>query len=268
MDTVLNDLSTTSLISAIELNLFAFMPAFGRWPRAEVHDETEILWSMTNVPFPVFNSIMRAQLAPARIDAVIESIKGEAKSRNVPVLWWTGPTTRPADLGSHLESHGFARAGQLPGMAAELGRLVEHPSIPDGFTIQQAKDKETLKQWSQVCEKGFGMPDFAGEGFHDFICHADQDTTRAYLGWLSGEPVAASLLSLAAGVAGIYNVATLPTARRKGIGARMTDLPLLEARAMGYKAAILHASAMGEGVYHSIGFQEFCKVGQYIWSPQ
>ena len=268
MNNILNDLSTPNLISAIELNLFAFMPVVGRWPRAQVHDETEILWSMTNVPFPVFNSIMRAQLTPARVDAVIEFVMAEAKSRSVPVLWWTGPTTQPGDLGRYLEEHGFSCAGQPPGMAAELGRLDEHPAMPVGFALQQATDNETLKQWSQVCAKGFGMPDFAGEAFYDVMCHADQDTTRAYLGRLGGEPVAASLLLLAAGVAGIYNVATIPQARRKGIGARMTDMPLLEARTMGYKAAILQASDMGESVYRSMGFQEYCKFGQYIWSPQ
>jgi len=268
MSNILGDLSAPSLVSAIEGNLFALMPAFSKWPSAEVYDEAEIAWSMTDIPFPVFNSIMRARLAPERIDAVIESITEQAKSRNVPLLWWTGPATQPTDLGRYLERYGFFSTGQIPGMAVDLENLNEHPSMPNGFTIQQVKDNGALKQWSQVCATGFGMPDFAGEGFYDFMCHVDKDTVRAYIGWLNGKPVATSLLYLAAGVAGIYNVATVPEARRKGIGARMTDLPLLEVRAMGYKVGILHGSEMGAGVYRSIGFQEYCKIGQYIWSPQ
>jgi hypothetical protein len=57
-------------------------------------------------------------------------------------------------------------------------------------------------------------------------------------------------------------------ARKKRIGARMTDLPLLDARTMGYRAAILHASGMGESVYRLFDFEEYWKIGKYIWAPR
>lgn len=268
MNSILTDLSAPALTSAIEENLYALFPAFSQWPQAQVHVAEELTWSMTDFPFPLFNSIMRARLVPAKIDAAIEPIIAAAKSRNVPLLWWLGPMTRPADLGRYLESHGFVNAGEMPGMAIDLRALPAAPALPDGFTIQQVRDPETLKLWSQVCAQGFELPDFVGEGFYDFMCHVDLDIIRAYLGWLDGKPVATSLLALGAGVAGLYNITTLPEARRKGIGARMTDVPLLEVRALGYQAGILHASEMGEGVYLSLGFKEYCKIGQYIWSPQ
>lgn len=267
MDDILQDLSTPSFISAIEGNLFATMSAFRKWPRAEVHDEAEIMWSMTDIPFPLFNSIMRAQLPPERIDTTIQTIIAQAESRNVPLLWWTGPTTQPAELGRHLERHGFVSEGQMPGMAVDLANLKENPPMPSGLTVQQVRDDETLKQWSQVCAAGFGMPDFAADAFHDFMCHVDPDTVLAYLGWRNDQPVATSLLVLAAGVAGIYNVATIPEARRQGIGAIMTLSPLRDARDRKYKVGILQASEMGVDVYRSLGFQEYCKIGQHIWSP-
>lgn len=267
MNDILQDLSTPSLISAIEGNLFAVISAFRKWPRVEVHDEAEIIWSMTDIPFPLFNSIMRARLLPERIDAVIQPIITQAESRNVPLLWWTGPTTQPADLGSHLERHGFVSDGQMPGMAVDLANLNENLPMPKGLTVQRVTDDETLKRWSQVCAAGFGMPDFAANAFYDFMCHVDPDTILAYLGWWNDQPVATSLVMLAAGVAGIYNVATIPEARRKGIGAIITLSPLREARDRKYKVGILHASDMGADVYRSLGFQEYCKIGQYVWQP-
>ncbi len=45
--------------------------------------------------FSSFQQIIRAQLAPDRIDAVIAAIIAQATSRNVPLLWWTGPQPNP-----------------------------------------------------------------------------------------------------------------------------------------------------------------------------
>ena len=268
MKAILQDLSTPNLVAAIEDNLFYTLPAFDRWPQAEVHDEAEIKWSITDIPFPMFNSIMRAQLAPEKIDATIQSIVSQAKLRKVPLLWWTGPMTQPADIGNHLVEQGFVDEGQMPGMAVNLEKLNENPPMPVGLTVQRVTDNETLKQWIQIFATGFGLPDFVGDAFYDFMHYVDPDTVLAYLGWQNGQPVATSLLILAAGVAGIYNVATIPEARRQGIGAMMTLIPLRYARDRKYKVGILHASEMGADVYRALGFEEYCKIGQYIWLPE
>jgi GNAT superfamily N-acetyltransferase len=93
-------------------------------------------------------------------------------------------------------------------------------------------------------------------------------TARYYLARLDGEPVATAALTLAAGVAGIIAVTTIPAARRRGIGAAVTMAPLLEARARGYHVGVLQASEMGSPVYARMGFSEQFRYHNYRWGPE
>lgn len=53
MNDILQDLSTSNLVTAIEENLFSLMSAFNKCPQAKVHDEAEIKWSITYGSFPM-----------------------------------------------------------------------------------------------------------------------------------------------------------------------------------------------------------------------
>ena len=77
----------------------------------------------------------------------------------------------------------------------------------------------------------------------------------------------ASLL-LHAGVAGIYGVATLPEARRQGIGAAMTRHVLQEAFVRDYRVAVLSPTQMGLNIYQQIGFTTMCRFTFYTWSAE
>jgi GNAT superfamily N-acetyltransferase len=113
---------------------------------------------------------------------------------------------------------------------------------------------------------GFGLPDASESQCYDLFVGLGYDLPlRNYIGYLHGKPVATAELFLGAGVAGIYWVATVPEARRQGIGAAMTHAALREARELGVRIGILHASELGEEVYRRLGFVEHCRMSHYIW---
>ena len=111
--------------------------------------------------------------------------------------------------------------------------------------------------WAQVAATGTGFSDTAThqlEKLEATLTHTQYMAQKRYIGFLGEKPVATSALVLDSGVAGIYAVATIPEARRKGIGEFMTVVPLLEAEQMGYRVGILQASSMGYPIYKRIGF--------------
>src|SRR5262245_22522492 len=136
MSSSLHDLSTPSLVTAIEANLFALMAEFEKWPRAQVQLEAHLQWSLTDIAFPLFNSILRARLEAENVATTIQGLVAQAKARHVPLLWWTGPSTQPTDLGQRLEQSGFVNSGQSPGMAVALAQLAEPLPGPANFSRQ------------------------------------------------------------------------------------------------------------------------------------
>jgi predicted acetyltransferase len=68
---------------------------------------------------------------------------------------------------------------------------------------------------------------------------------------------------LAGGIAGVYDVSTVPAARQRGIGTMMTVAMLQEARAHGYETAFLQPSEMGEALYRRLGFRVCCVCSVY-----
>jgi ribosomal protein S18 acetylase RimI-like enzyme len=270
MSGILKDFSTPALVTAIEANYWEFWAFSGRSPQVELHDDPEMMWLVSGIPHPGFNGVLRTQLAPDDIDARISETLAHFKARRLPMLWWIGPSTRPANLGKHLEDHGLTHTAE-PGMAVDLLALNEDVPQPSGLEIEHVRDLETLKKFGHAADIGFGIPDFVGKAILDIeasLGFGHHLPRQHYVGLLKGEPVATSTLFLGAGVAGIYTVATIPEARGHGIGSAMTLAPLREARAKGYRIGVLRSSQMGLNLYRRLGFKEYCEVSCYLWASE
>ena len=258
-----------SAVTAVEANLFAFFQHLASWRRVELHDDAEFRWTLSDLPFPLFNSVMRARLPGDRVDALIEARIAACEARHVPMLWWTGPATEPADLGDRLDRYGFFLE-RSHGMAADLAAGLPD-DVPDAkLSIEPVEDFATLGKWSRVLCDAFGAPLPFGNAFAELasaIGLGAASPFRHFLGRVDGEPAATCSLFLGAGVAGIYDVSTLPERRKRGLGRLVTRAAMREARALGYRTAILHSSDLGAGVYRSLGFRDVCPIGQHVWAP-
>jgi len=176
------------------------------------------------------------------------------------------PHLEPAAWSAHLLPRGFNYTDDTPGMAIDLASLP--PPARHPVTIQQVADQPTLAAWDQVFTQGYGLPDSMAPAFLRLMESLGTGfPLRHYLGLLNDQPVATSTLFIGAGVAGIYNVATLAQARGQGIGSAMTLTALYDARDLGYRAGVLQSSGMGYPVYQRLGFQKLCQMDHFYCIP-
>jgi GNAT superfamily N-acetyltransferase len=204
------------------------------------------------------------------VKAICDSLQAKIDEQGAPALWWTGPQSKPDDLGSLLEQYGLQPAGEVPGMAINLALVDDKPETITNFTIQKVSNTEMQMLWARIAAIGTGFPDVAADTVRLEAALTDPQykAQYRYIGLLDGTPVATSALVLDSGVAGIYAVATIPEARHKGIGRVMTVIPLLEARQIGYRVGILQSSSMGYSIYQKIGFKDVCKYRLYLHSKK
>jgi len=256
-----------SLLShLIEANQVEFWRFLGQLPRVEVLDMPEALCVFTGIPAPMGNIICRVRLEPDQVDAKIGTLLEPFRSRELPVMWRVGPETCPQDIGIRLLAHGLVDAGEEPGMAVDLSSLPELTPVP-ALRIESIRDQKSLEKMMEIFAAVFQLADSVKEGIFKLELSMGLEPhlpRQLFIGWLDGEPVATSMLFMGAGVAGLYAVGTLPSARRQGIGKAMTLAPLHLAHRKGYQIGILHASEMGKGVYARIGFKEYCRMHSYI----
>jgi ribosomal protein S18 acetylase RimI-like enzyme len=181
------------------------------------------------------------------------------------------PDDYPPDLRARLAAQGFVAEGEEPGMAIDLDQLGAAPETPKGVAIEEIKDVEGLAQHIHLMTIGFDMPPHLETAFGGLLQGmpiGPGTSVRCFLAREHGQPVGTSLVSLSGGAAAIFNVVTVPEARGRGMGTLVTDAALRAAREAGHRIVVLESSRIGYNVYRRLGFEEYCKIGHYVWSGE
>jgi ribosomal protein S18 acetylase RimI-like enzyme len=96
------------------------------------------------------------------------------------------------------------------------------------------------------------------------LARLDTRHFHLYAARLDGRPSASAIALDHEGDCGIYNVGTLPDARRRGLATALTAHVLHEAKARGCTTASLQATPMAEPVYASVGFTSLGVIHEYV----
>ncbi|MEO1059137.1 MAG: GNAT family N-acetyltransferase, partial [Actinomycetota bacterium] len=142
--------------------------------------------------------------------------------------------------------------------------------LPDEVTYVMAMDLDTITT-PDGPELDLVEPDFneflringLSPMFNSLPATAD---AAVYVARVEDHHAAALMSYEHEGDCGIFNVATLDFARRRGLGTKLTAHALERARERGCTTASLQSTEMGQSIYEKVGFQHIGAYTEYVQS--
>ena len=230
-------------------------------PDGAIEEDEDLLLVRTGPLLPTFNTahVLRP---PAAFATVLERVQAFYRPHG---QGW-GLTTVDAVTEQCTAEADRLRLRPLftePGMI--LTPLTDAPVTTAGLEIRAAATPQDLLVYNDTMTAGFGGSPWAMPPVLETRRLLDEPGLWHFIGLLNGEPVATAMCLARDGIAGIFNVSTVPAYRRLGIGEAITRHAAIAGRDHGCTAAALQASAMGEPVYRRMGFQEMNRYT--VWIP-
>ena len=249
--------------------MHAFWRDYGRGPGARMHETADLVWFSTACASPAGNRVLLARSNHDDNSLDLGEIDRLAATERKHFQWLVLRESEPDDLERHLKTRRAQRIGEVPGMVADTASVPSEAEIA-GFRIERVEGVSQQRLWARLAAAASGWDEAAAAEFERLEASfgpAVYETRPRFIGYLDDKPVATSAMVLAAGVAGLYAVATLPMARRRGIGAEMTVAPLRTIDAGSWPHATLQASPVGLPIYERLGFRPICRFDLYLQRP-
>ena len=165
----------------------------------------------------------------------------------------------------------LARAGlELEGEETSTPGMVAYPIDHDaiatpaspGLEIRAIADAAGIEDHQGVATAGFGTEPEVAAGT-SCLALVERPGCAVYVGYADGLPVVSGLRWQTGRTVGVYSIATVASARRRGYGAAMSARIVADGVADGCDVAILQASEMGRPIYERLGFRTVVRYSAY-----
>ncbi len=218
---------------------------------------------MTGLPFDWFNQVLIEQdeATPAGVLAAVAQAREEGRRFVVRLRDGIDDRLTPTVARAGLTPEDAAT--RTPGMVAfpvDLDAIAGHAAR--GLEIRRVTDAAGVDAHRQVVTAGFGSDPAVALGT---ACLAllERPGCVVYVGYADDEPVASGLGWRTGRTIGVYSIATIASARRRGFGAAMTARVVADGVAAGCDVAALQASEMGRPTYERLGFRSVVRYAAY-----
>jgi GNAT superfamily N-acetyltransferase len=194
------------------------------------------------------NALLDADLGPAERAAAVDAMQAAYDSADVDrYAAWV-----------HESDEGMRAELTRRGFAFEESTRAMGMSLDDSVLALPAVELGPL-DWAAYLEylQLVGVP--AG-----LLSGADPSAFHTLVARRDGENVATAIAFDNDGDCGVFNMSTLETARRRGLGTALTARHVHDAAERGCTTASLQATAMAERVYAAVGFRDLGRIFEYV----
>jgi ribosomal protein S18 acetylase RimI-like enzyme len=161
-----------------------------------------------------------------------------------------------------MESRRMRQLSEPPGMIAHS--LAPPRRVLPQLDIRRVWSREERVAFAGILSSTFDLP----YGICSDIYSVERSWQGGYRGWVGyvdGEPVVSTACVVAAGVAGIYSVGTMPAWRRRGYAERLMRTVLHEVSLeTGVERTILQATTEGFRVYQRMGYRRVTQFSIFL----
>ncbi len=266
---ILGEMTNEQLQEAIQANYVEYFRPFQTLPNAVWHESETVTWILPKgAPG---NHVLRAAFSPEAVDAQLDALFKALGEHAYVVRWLLYPHDAPVDLAERLRVRGLVEKSAEPILVCSLDQLPPQPTIRR-FIIDRVGTDSQMDQWRKATGDGFGGGfQIAGRWSESYRKKGldKQNQFQHFLGLFDGRPAASASIVFAGGIAGIYDVSTVPNMRRRGLASAITLAQMHEAKRRGYSHAYLRSSKEGLNVYRRLGFEIAGYEREFMWrSPQ
>jgi hypothetical protein len=217
----------------------------------------------TGLPLRLFNQIIveSGSARPERIAAAVSVMRD--RGAHFVVNLRAGADDPYLPLMSLLGLVPLSAEPWMPGMALHPLPSPGTAAPPPGHEIRRVADRSGVTDHLRAAAAGFGMP---VEWLEPVITESllARSAVAMYVGYSDGLAVTTGMGIRTGRTIGVYNIATVETARRRGLGAAMTMRVVDDGAAAGCDVAILQASDMGYPIYERLGFRTVVEYFGYV----
>jgi ribosomal protein S18 acetylase RimI-like enzyme len=209
------------------------------------------LYGATGLNIPLLNGVAECNLAASQCDACVEHIAEHYTAQGLPYSWWVSKSCEPDGLANALQKQGLTFWGELLGLTAQLDRTIEPKSLQE---VQLVETENDLEVWNQVVSSCWGFSETDTQK-HLRLYQNRKVPLYHVVGKKEGHIVAAASLLCHKGGAFLYNLATLPAARRQGFATSLLWKLIQLAKDQGYTQVGLQTLPELFALFQNLGFQ-------------
>jgi GNAT superfamily N-acetyltransferase len=231
--------------------------------RAKVTRGGGVVTILTGLPFDWFNQIL-IERQDATTAGVLAGV-AQARERSPSFVVRLREALDDRFIAT-LTQAGLASAGEDTATRGMVAFPIDHEAIASQASpeleIRRVTDLAEMDAHRRAVTDGFGSDPAVARGTA-CVNLLDRPDCVVYVGYAGGDPVVSGLGWRTGRTIGVYSIATIASARRRGYGAAMTARVVADGLVTGCDVAALQASEMGRPIYQRMGFRTVVRYAGY-----